>query len=200
MGIFNNNSGASLSKRQQLEAKFQSARTDLLLILGFTIINIFLLVTGSDTYFIFSAFIPYVIAYFGMLLCGKFPVEYYADFEEIPALDTGVFAVFITVAVIITLLYLLCWFMSKGFKSGWLIVGLVMISVDTLFLLIGGFSADMIIDLAFHVWMIVTMSIGLSANQKLKKLPEEPEVQPFNEVYDTTLEQPDENNNQTPEE
>ena len=175
MGFFgNNNTGVSLSKRQQLEAKFQSARTDLLLIVAFTVINIVLLVTGSDTYFIFSAFIPYSIAFLGMTLCGKFPAEYYEDIEEVFYLDQSAFVVFIAIAVVLTLLYLLCWYMSKNFKSGWLIFGLVMISFDTAFLLLG-FSADMIIDLLFHVWMIVTMSMGLSANKKLKDLPEEPE-------------------------
>ena len=76
MGLFgNNNTGVSLSKRQQLEAKYQSARTDLLLIVALTVINIVLLVTGSDSYFVFSAFIPYSIAFLGMTLCGKFPAE-----------------------------------------------------------------------------------------------------------------------------
>ena len=176
MGLFgNNNTGVSLSKRQQLEAKFQSARTDLLLIVAFTVINIILLVTGSDSYFVFSAFIPYSIAFLGMTLCGKFPAEYYDDAEGVFYLDESAFVVFIAVAVVLTLLYLLCWHMSKNFKSGWLIFGLVMISIDTAFLLLGGLAADKIIDLLFHVWMIVTMSMGLSANKKLKELPEEPQ-------------------------
>ena len=176
MGLFgNNNTGASLSKRQQLEAKFQSARTDLLLIVGFTIINIILLVTGSDSYFIFSAYVPYVISFYGMTLCGKFPAEYYEDIEDIFYLDDGAFVAFISVAVVLTLLYLLCWFMSKNFKSSWLIFGLVMISLDTAFLLLDGITADMFIDLLFHIWMIVTISMGISANKKLKALPDEPE-------------------------
>lgn len=173
MGFFrNNNTGVSLSKRQQLEAKFQTARNDLLLIVAFTIINIVLLVTGSDTYFIFSAFIPYSIAFLGMTLCGKFPAEYYEDVEDVFYLNDGAFAIFITVAVIITLLYLLCWYLSKNFKLGWIIFGLIMISIDTAFLLFG-FSLENIIDLLFHIWMIVSMSKGLSANKKLKELPED---------------------------
>lgn len=176
MGFFNNNNtGVSLSKRQQLEAKFQSARTDLLLIVAFTVINIILLVTGSNSYFVFSAYIPYSIAYLGMLLCGKFPTEYYEDIEEVFNLGDTAFVVFIAVAVVLTLLYLLCWHMSKNFKSGWLIFGLVMISIDTAFLLLGGLELSSIIDILFHVWMIVTMSMGLSANKKLKELPEEPQ-------------------------
>lgn len=176
MGFFNNNNtGVSLSKRQQLEAKFQSARTDLLLIVAFTVINIILLVTGSNSYFVFSAYIPYSIAYLGMLLCGKFPNEYYEDIEEVFNLGDTAFVVFIAVAVVLTLLYLLCWHMSKNFKSGWLIFGLVMISIDTAFLLLGGLELSSIIDILFHVWMIVTMSMGLSANKKLKELPEEPQ-------------------------
>ena len=176
MGLFrNNNTGVSLSKRQQLEAKYQSARTDLLLIVALTVINIVLLVTGSDSYFVFSAFIPYSIAFLGMTLCGKFPAEYYDDAEGVFYLDESAFVVFIAIAVVLTLLYLLCWYMSKDFKSGWLIFGLVMISIDTAALLLGGLELSSIIDILFHVWMIVTMSLGLSANKKLKELPEEPQ-------------------------
>ena len=176
MGLFgNNNTGVSLSKRQQLEAKFQSARTDLLLIVAFTVINIILLVTGSGSYFVFSAFIPYSVAFLGMTLCGKFPAEYYEDAEDVFYLDASAFVVFIAIAVVLTLLYLLCWYMSKNFKSGWLIFGLVMISIDTAALLLGSSDTSSIIDILFHVWMIVTMAQGLSANKKLKELPEEPE-------------------------
>ncbi len=175
MGLFgNNNTGVSLSKRQQLEAKFTTARNDLLLIVAFTVVNIVLLVTGSDTYFIFSAYIPYAIAFLGMTLCGKFPAEYYEDAEDVFYLGESAFVVFIAIAVVLTLLYLLCWYLSKNFKSGWIIFGLVMISIDTAFLLFG-FSLDSVIDLLFHVWMIVSMSMGLSANKKLTELPEQPE-------------------------
>lgn len=179
MGLFgNNNTGVSLSKRQQLEAKFQTARSDLLLIVAFTVVNIILLVTGSDTYFIFSAFIPYTITFLGMLFCGKLPDEYYEDIGFQLQLGEGVFVIAIAIAVVITLLYLLCWFMSKNFKSGWIILGLVLISIDTAFLLFG-LSLDSVIDLLFHVWMIVTMSMGLSANKKLKALPDDPEEPVF---------------------
>ncbi len=176
MGLFGNkNTGVSLSKRQQLEAKFQSARTDLLLIVAFTVINIILLVTGSESYFVFSAFIPYSIAFLGMTLCGKFPTEYYEDAEGVFYIDESAFVVFIAISVVLTLLYLLCWYMSKNFKSGWIIFGLVMISIDTAALLLGSSEASSIIDILFHVWMIVTMAQGLLANKKLKELPEEPE-------------------------
>ena len=197
MGFFrNNNTGISLSKRQQLEAKFQSARTDLLLIVVFTVINIVLLVTGSDTYFIFSAYIPYSVAFLGMTLCGKFPAEYYEEAENVFYLNDKAFIVFVAVAVILTLLYLLCWYLSKNFKSGWIIFGLVMISIDTAFLLLFGFTGSMVIDLLFHVWMIVTMSLGLSANKKLKELPEETDDEFISEAEIPQAEQEPEQNDQ----
>lgn len=191
MGFFSKNNGEVLTPRQQLEAKFHNARTDLLLIVALTVINLVLLVTGSDTYFVFSAYIPYGIAVLGMVLCGKFPAEYYG--EEMAGTEffgQGVFVGFITVAVVLTLLYLLCWFLSKNFKSGWLIFALVMISVDTAFLLLGGLSLDSILDMLFHVWMIVTIAMGISANKKLKALPEEDDEPILAETENTQLGEP----------
>lgn len=174
MGLFRNNNGGFSTPRQQLESKFQTARTDLLLIVAFTVINLVLLVTGSDSYFVFSAFIPYSIGLLGMTLCGKLPIEYYeGEYDNFIFFGDGVFAGIIAVAVVLTLLYLLCWFLSKNHKTGWLIFALVMISIDTAILLLGGFTADMVIDLLFHVWMIVSIAMGISATRKLKALPED---------------------------
>jgi diguanylate cyclase (GGDEF)-like protein len=46
-------------------------------VLGFTIINIILLVTNTNTYFLFSAYIPYLIADFAMYFGGKYPAFYH---------------------------------------------------------------------------------------------------------------------------
>lgn len=47
------------SERYTLENKYNTTRYNLLLVIGFTLINIVLLVTNSDRYFLFSAYIPY---------------------------------------------------------------------------------------------------------------------------------------------
>lgn len=177
MGFFNKNNGQVLTPRGQLEAKVSSARSNLLLVVVFTVVNIVLAVTNSDTYFLFSAAIPYYIVNFGMALCGKYPAEFYEEDYSAPVLDNGVFIGFVAVAIILTMLYLLAWALSKNNKKGWLIFGLVMFSIDTLLMfLLFGVMVENIIDIAFHVWVIVSLSMGISASAKLTKLPEEDEA------------------------
>lgn len=65
MVSFKNN---KTSERYTLENKYNTTRYNLLLVIGFTLINIVLLVTNSDRYFLFSAYIPYTVATLGMIL------------------------------------------------------------------------------------------------------------------------------------
>lgn len=178
MGLFGRGNTAPMTERERLESKFASARGNLLFVVGFTIINLILLVTNSDTYFLFSAFVPYLITTTGMLICGKSPADYYEDMGEFEFFGNGVFVGFIAVAVILTLLYLLAWFLSKEQKSGWLIFALVFFSIDSLCLFaVTGLAIDSIIDIIFHIWVIVSLSGGISACKKLKNLPEESGVE-----------------------
>lgn len=64
MVSFKNN---KTSERYTLENKYNTTRYNLLLVIGFTLINIVLLVTNSDRYFLFSAYIPYTVATLGMI-------------------------------------------------------------------------------------------------------------------------------------
>ena len=43
-------------------SQYRAARVNLLLALAFTLVNIILLFAGTDSYFLFSATIPYVLA------------------------------------------------------------------------------------------------------------------------------------------
>jgi hypothetical protein len=95
-------------------------------------------------YFLFSAFIPNFIASLGMLLCGRFPEDYYTDgLEGMTFLDNSFFAVMLVISIVLTLLYLLAWFMSRKNRVGWLIFTLVFFGLDTLgMLFINGISFD----------------------------------------------------------
>lgn len=89
MGFFNKNRDEArpLPQREQLASKYASSRHNILLVLIFTTINVILLVANSDTYFLFSAYIPYMIVSMGMLLCGRYPAEFY---EEVGGFDFGI--------------------------------------------------------------------------------------------------------------
>jgi len=165
------------SQHEIYEQKYHRSRVNLLLVVVFTAINLLLLVTNADSYFLFSAFIPYFIATIGMLLCGRFPEEYYTEeLEGMAFLDNSVFVILLVVAVVLTLLYLLAWFMSSKNRVGWLIFALVFFGLDTIgLLLIGGISLDSVFDIVFHGWAIYDLILGVRAHYKWKKLPPEEE-------------------------
>ena len=84
-------------------------------------------------------------------------------------------------------MYAVCFFASQSKKKnedgnvtvsysmGWLIAALVLFSIDTLIYIIMmavliGFQMSMLIDLAIHIYVIVTLVMGVISAYKLKKL------------------------------
>ena len=136
------------TKRQVYEQKYRSSRMNLLVVVIFTAINLLLLVTNSDSYFLFSAFIPYFIASIGMALCGRFPAEYYeGGIGGMAFLDNTVFAFILSIAIVLTLLYLLAWLLSNKQRVGWLIFALVFFALDTVgMLLLNGIALESIME------------------------------------------------------
>lgn len=165
-----------VAERGSLETKFKNSRYNLLLVVAFTLVNIVLLITDTDTFFLFSAYIPYGVIDLGMLVCGKYPADFYQQNAIAETLDPSAFIGFIIIAAIIVLLYLACWFFSKKVKTGWLVFALIIFAIDTIALIyVFGFESDNIVDIIFHVWVIVSLIMGISAGSKLKKLPPEEE-------------------------
>lgn len=176
MGIFGNAPvEQNLSQRQILEGKYNSSRSNILLVVVFTAINIILLAANGNTYFLFSAYVPYILVDLAMLLCGKYPSEFYVDgYAGMEFLDGSLFTVALIAAAIMVGLYLLCWIFSKKNRVGWIIAALVFFVIDTLgMLLLSGISLDNIIDIVFHGWVIVSLVSAIVTHGKLKKLPED---------------------------
>ena len=167
--------GQQLSQRQLYEQKYKISRMNLLLVVIFTAVNLLLLVTNADSYFLFSAFVPYFITYIGMLACGRFPAEYYTDeLADMTFLDNSFFVILLVISVVLTLLYLLAWLMSSKNRVGWLIFALIFFGLDTIgMFLISGFAVDSIIDILFHGWVIYYLILGITSHYKLKNLPPE---------------------------
>jgi len=142
--------------RQAAFQKFNNARSNLLLMLAFTAINIILFVAGTETMFLFSATVPYLAVTFGILL-------------ENSALLTGA----VVLAVLCLAMYLLCWILSKKHYI-WMIVAAAMFAVDTLvmvgvYLLAGEISG--IMDFLIHIWVMYYLIVGAVSGYKLKTLP-----------------------------
>lgn len=160
------------AQRRMYENKYTSARANLLLVFVFTAINVILLATGNYTYFLFSASIPYFVADIGYLLCGKYPPEVYeGGLEDIAVLEPSASIVFIIIALLISCLYLVCWFFSKK-KPVWLVASAVIFALDTLAMFaLYGLSFENIVDILFHVWVIWSLVSGIKANKALMALP-----------------------------
>lgn len=174
--LFGNTEPAVMTERQKLEKRYRSALSSLLLIAAFSGVNLLLLLINSDKYFLFSAYIPYLLGDYAMFYGGKYPAKAYTEFPDVVFFGTPVFAGIVAVAVLFVLFYLLCWFFAKKKKAQWLIFALSLFVIDTLVMFfVVGFEAGMIIDVIFHVWAIVVLSLGISAHLKLKSLPEEEE-------------------------
>ena len=175
--LFGNIEPAVMTERQKLEKRYRSALSSLLLIAAFSGVNLLLLLINSDKYFLFSAYIPYLLGDYAMFFGGRYPAETYTEFPDIVFFGTGVFAAITAAAVLFVLFYLLCWFFAKKKKAVWLIFALSLFVIDTIIMfVVVGFYIDMIIDVIFHVWAIVSLALGISAHIKLKKLPEEEEI------------------------
>lgn len=147
-----------LSPRELLQQQYKMARSNLLLMLVFTVANIVLLVTESETMFLFSATVPYLAVTMGIVS------------ENMTFLG-----ICICVTVIILVLYALCWLLSKQHR-GWMITALVLFVLDTLalgalYVAAGDFSG--ILDAVIHVWVLYYLIIGVVSSKKLRDLPPE---------------------------
>ncbi len=172
--MLNSNPIDDADERKKLERKYASARTSLLLVIVFTILNILLLLIQSDIYFLFSAYIPYILTGLGMVYCGLYPSEYYSTQNlDLHIFDSYVFSFFIAIAVGIILLYNLCWFFTKKSKVSWLIFALVLFGFDTIvFLCIRGIVLEAVVDYIFHIWVLASIGRGIYAHYMLKNMPE----------------------------
>lgn len=172
------NAPASLTQKAILERRYKNSISTILLVLGFTTVNAVLLLTNADTYFLFSAFLPYLAVDYGMYLCGLYPAEYYYGDEVF--MEKSFLFFMLAVAAIILVLYLVCWLFARKKKVGWLIFALVFFAIDTasMFYLIE-IGMDSVADIIFHGWVLVSMAIGVHAYYKMKKLPDE---EPADEV------------------
>ncbi len=154
---------------------FRNSRFNLLLLIAFTLVNIILLVTGSDMYFLFSATVPYYLAIFGLLWTGHLP-DVVPEGQEIQYLSDSFLIVTLVIAAVILLLYLLFFFLSKKHPA-FLIAALVFFAIDCVYMLYTvfstGFEVSSLIDIAFHGLVLYYLISGVIASRKLK-LPVKP--------------------------
>lgn len=164
-----------VAPRALYQQKFTSARYNLLLVIGMTLINIVMLFLGGSSYFLFSATIPYSLSIDGAYYTGKLPEEFYTDMPaDAQFFPDSYLAIMLGIAIAILAVYFLCFMLSKKFKTGWMITAAVMFVLDTLYMLfIYGVGVDSVMDILLHAWVLYYLISGVVYGFKLKKLPED---------------------------
>ena len=104
-------------KKNSPLAAYKTARTNLWILLALSAVNVLFALLGSDTYFLFSSFISYLVAIYARVFYDYTGASVYM-------------VIGILIALVILAVYLLCCLLSKK-KRGWLIAALVLFSVDT---------------------------------------------------------------------
>lgn len=156
----------------QNETKYKNMRLMLLSTLILSALNC-ITVFALDMFYYFSAYLPFVL-----VAVGKVFLEEVANGEI-------VFVVYTALAVIMLIPYLLCYIFSKK-HVGWMIAGLVIFSVDTGFLLVDlitGFNVTLAICMVFHVYIIVTLALGIKYGLKVKQERENATVDATADAY-----------------
>ena len=119
---------------------YENARYAILGLILFTVLNIVLYYTGSDTYYVATVFLSYFLV---------------AMLENAAGL---------VLAALVLAPYVLCFFLSKK-KYAWMIVALVLVCIDTLVLLLlllaFGVVGAFALDILFHILAIVMLAIGV---------------------------------------
>jgi len=127
----------------------------------FTLINVVLELFESNLYFLFSATLPLLAVALG----GDLAWEFYNN----AFLIAGTALAFFGVA-----LYFICWLLSKRIRA-FMLVALILFAIDTIALawlaivFIPEFDVFFLIELAFQVWILVSLILGTAAWAKLRR-------------------------------
>ncbi len=168
---------APMSPREETQRKYNNCRANLLVVVLFTIINLFTLTFGNS-YFLFSATLPALFPAVMSELAAD--TEYLASMGILPEEASVLVIVGLVIGLILTVPYLLCWIFSKK-RVGWMVAALVFFSIDSLLLLLS-FDVSMIADILIHAWVMFYLITGVKHGFKLKTLPEDEPLPEFGEI------------------
>lgn len=155
-----------------------TARHALVIVAAFTVVNLALFFLDANSYFLFSASIPYYLTVLG------YAIDDYV-FGAATSIMMAIGAVFLAMALV-------CFLeipKQAGRKNGWLITAVVLFVADTAFLLfwalvmVGGI-VPFITDLVFHGLILWELCQGIVYNRKLiaKGQEEQPLSKPHVEL------------------
>jgi hypothetical protein len=165
MGIFSNqyvNQANQQSPERLLLSQYRLARSELLLALILTAVNVGTLLLNVNFYFLFSLAVPYYGIVLGMVFTQELAMN-------------GFLIAGIVFAVLIFAVYVLLYILSKK-KAGCLTALLVLFAIDTVAVIgviiiassEGGLSG--VFDVVFHALVLYYLIRGVIAAKKLKAL------------------------------
>lgn len=175
-GLFGNYGLDPRMQRQALINKYNAARINLLAVVVFTVINMITLAMGIGSYLPFSANMPYMLTFLGLFLCGMLPEQYYEKAEGMVFMNKTWFIALLIISILIIILYVVCWLLSRKGRVSWLKVALGMFLVDSVAIFLLGSAGFPLFDILFHVWVIAILISGIKAHAKIKALPKEDEM------------------------
>lgn len=153
------------SYRANLQQQLSIARRTLLGVVVMTIVNLVLLLTNGNTYLVFSASVPYYLAFLGKVIDNSFS----------SMVTNGTYtATGLVMGLVILSVYLLPWFLSKRYGN-WLYLASGLLCLDLLALtavsaLLFESITGTAVDILVHIVAIVQIGKGAKASQKLKNL------------------------------
>ena len=171
---------APMGPREMTQRKYNNCRANLLLVVLFTVVNLFTLTFGNS-YFLFSATLPALFPAVMSELAAD--TEYLASMGILPEEASILVIVGLVIGLILTVPYLLCWIFSKK-RVGWMVAALVFFSMDCLLLLLT-FDVSMIADILIHAWVMFYLITGVMHGFKLKKMPEDEPLPAFGETVES---------------
>lgn len=153
------------AEKTRYQNNWRGGAWTLFVIGAFSVLNILMYMLESDSYFLFTAYFPYV--------CGIMGADFLMGWYGAP-IDKGMGTFLLSIAAFIIILYFVLWFFARK-KVGWLVAGLVLFSLDTLYMVyemaISGDPAWFVMDCIIHAVAIAELSVGIHAAVKYGKLP-----------------------------
>ena len=165
---------AKLMSKQDYESRVKTASWLFLIFCILTILNAFMLALTQEDYFISGSAIAIHIVNIGRIFTGKMNNDFYVGkWADIQLLSGEFLYGMMAIGVVIGLLFLLVWYLSKKHVA-FTIVGTVLILVDTVCMFfVYEFELLTYCDLSIHIAMIVICALAIDAQIKIKKFAEQ---------------------------
>lgn len=161
------------SNRSSLAGWIRLGRWTLLMIAAFSTVNCVLLLTGTSTYFLFSAMLP-----LNLVMNGCYHTDWFSGAKGDPY-PGWYFGLMVVIALLAVAVYAVCYLLSVKRPVIGLTAGLIWLALDTLTMpLFLGFALPVLREYLIHGLLLVLLALALIAQRRLDRLPSEDSPSP----------------------